>query len=110
MSELKGVVRVFCEYEFKGALEIGKPKSWLKTVSAFSNGLGGSIYFGVDKNGVPEGIDDIQKTSEKISQLVNTKIEPVVYVNMTPYYYSSDGNKWPMLGWGKKAYRPHHIF
>ena len=32
ISELKGVVRVFCEYEFKGALEIGKPKSWLKTV------------------------------------------------------------------------------
>lgn len=34
---------------------------------------------------MPEGIDDIQKTSEKISQLVNTKIEPMVYVNMTPY-------------------------
>jgi ATP-dependent DNA helicase RecG len=31
------------EYEFKSMLEIGKPKSWLKTVSAFANGVGGSI-------------------------------------------------------------------
>jgi ATP-dependent DNA helicase RecG len=36
------------EYEFKSAVEMNKPRSWLKTVSAFANGVGGSIYFGVD--------------------------------------------------------------
>lgn len=30
-------------------------------VNAFSNGLGGNIFFGVDKDGNPEGLDDIQK-------------------------------------------------
>jgi predicted HTH transcriptional regulator len=28
------------EYEFKSALETNKPRSWLKTVSAFANGVG----------------------------------------------------------------------
>ena len=34
-------------YDFKVALEEKKPKSWLKSVSAFANGLGGSLFFGV---------------------------------------------------------------
>ena len=33
------------EYEFKSALEEKKPKSWLKTVSVFANGIGGSIFW-----------------------------------------------------------------
>lgn len=36
------------DYEFKEQLETSKPKSWLKTVSAFSNGVGGTLFFGVD--------------------------------------------------------------
>jgi ATP-dependent DNA helicase RecG len=40
------------EYEFKSALEIGKPKSWLKTVSAYANGQGGSFFYGWRTEGV----------------------------------------------------------
>ena len=29
------------EIDFKVALEVKKPKSWLKSVSAFANGIGG---------------------------------------------------------------------
>jgi len=129
LSEL--LISEATEYEFKQALEIGKPKSWLKTVSAFANGLGGSIYFGVNKQGKPEGVEDIQKISEKVSQLINTKIEPMVYVNMTPYdveegrkvfrleikpgpmtpyYYSSDGNKIAYVRLGEESVQaPPHI-
>jgi len=31
-------------YDKKEKLEINKPKSWLKTVSAFANGLGLSLH------------------------------------------------------------------
>ena len=31
------------ECDFKVALEIKKPKSWLKSVSSFSNGIGGTL-------------------------------------------------------------------
>lgn len=65
LSEL--LVSEATEYEFKSALEVGKPKNWLKTVSAFSNGLGGSIYFGVSNTGEPEGLEDIQEATAKIS-------------------------------------------
>ena len=36
------------EIDFKIALEVKKPKSWLKSVSAFANGIGGVLLFGVD--------------------------------------------------------------
>jgi predicted HTH transcriptional regulator len=45
------------EYEFKSAVEANKPRSLLKTVSAFANGVGGSIYFGVSGDGVAAGLD-----------------------------------------------------
>ena len=32
------------ECDFKVALEIKKPKSWLKSVSSFSNGIGGTLF------------------------------------------------------------------
>mgnify|MGYP000650609732 CR=1 FL=1 len=32
------------EYEFKVAVEKNKPKSWLKSVSAFANGIGGTLF------------------------------------------------------------------
>ena len=39
-------------YDFKLMLEENRPKSWLKSVSAFANGLGGSLSFGIDNDGV----------------------------------------------------------
>ncbi|HBE06380.1 MAG TPA: hypothetical protein DHD79_06145 [Firmicutes bacterium] len=38
------------EYEFKSSVEANRPRSWLKTVSAFANGVGGSIYIGVSED------------------------------------------------------------
>ena len=42
------------ECDFKVALETKKPKSWLKSVSAFSNGIGGTLTAGttaLDRSG-----------------------------------------------------------
>lgn len=33
------------ECDFKVTLEISKPKSWLKSVSAFANGIGDSAFW-----------------------------------------------------------------
>jgi len=62
------------EYEFKSAIEVNKPRSWLKTVSAFANGVGGSLYFGVSNDGVAMGLDDPQRIAEKISELIRQHI------------------------------------
>ena len=37
-------------YDKKEKLEINKPKSWLKSVSAFANGRGGKLIFGVKED------------------------------------------------------------
>jgi ATP-dependent DNA helicase RecG len=102
------------EFEFKSAIEVNKPRSWLKTVSAFANGIGGSIYFGVSDDGVAIGLDNPQKAAEEVSELIKTRIEPsiknivleplhvdgknILRVQIssgtnTPYYYTGDGNR-----------------
>ena len=40
------------ECDFKVALETKKPKSWIKSVSAFSNGIGGTLFFGISDDRV----------------------------------------------------------
>jgi len=103
------------DYDFKEQLETKKPKSWLKTVSAFANGIGGILFFGVNDNKQLVNINNPQLVCDKISELINSKIDPVpkyiiepykerlgrtdfVYIALkiepgprTPYYYASDG-------------------
>ena len=47
-------------YDFKLMLEEKRPKSWLKSISAFANGLGGSLFLGVSNDGIVQGLDGIQ--------------------------------------------------
>ena len=99
------------ECDFKVALEIKKPKSWLKSVSAFSNGIGGTLFFGISDDRNPVGLSDVQKDAEAISRLIKERITPLPQFILkplqedgknllvlevspgrsTPYYYKADG-------------------
>ena len=99
------------ECDFKVALEIKKPKSWLKSVSAFSNGIGGTLFFGISDDRKPIGLSDVQKDAEAISRLIKERITPLPQFILkplqedgknllalevspgrsTPYYYKADG-------------------
>jgi predicted HTH transcriptional regulator len=72
------------EYEFKSALEEKKPKSWLKTVSAFANGAGGRFFYGVDDDGTIIGLEDVKGVTEKISKLIQARISPMPDFSLTP--------------------------
>lgn len=100
-------------YNKKEMLEERKPRSWLKSVSAFANGNGGSLIFGVSDDETLVGLPNAQDTSEKISESIKTKMDPIPQVIMnihseegkyfiilkilpgqeTPYYYAADGNR-----------------
>lgn len=101
------------EYEFKSALETSKPKSWLKTVSAYANGHGGSFFYGVEDDGTVVGLDDVKAVTEQISKLIQARISPLPDFSLKPqrvegdktilvlqiqrgeippYYYVADGN------------------
>lgn len=113
MSKFEELISECSDCEFKESLEIVKPKSWLKSVSAFANCIGGLIFFGVNDDKELVGLSDPGYVSDKISELINSRIDPVptfklepfiedekVYIvvdveagKTTPYFYSSDGVK-----------------
>lgn len=55
---LEKIIAEATEYDFKIALEKKKPKSWLKSVSAYANGIGGVLLFGVANDGKVVGVDN----------------------------------------------------
>ena len=62
-------------YDKKEKLERNKPKSWLKSVSAFANGRGGKLIFGVKEDNTILGLSDYQEVSENISEIIKTKMD-----------------------------------
>lgn len=111
------------EYDKKETLEERRPKSWLKSVSAFANGIGGALIFGVNDNEEPLGLIDSKGVSEKISEIIKTKMDPIPQVIMeiheeagkefvilrvpsgieTPYYYVGDGNRTAYIRVGNQS-------
>jgi hypothetical protein len=75
--ELNSLIVECTAHDFKVMLEDMKPKSWLKSVSAFANGLHGSLFFGVDNDGVVKGFDDVQYVSETISSKIRDYMDPL---------------------------------
>ncbi len=82
--ELKTLITECTAYDFKLMLEEKKPKSWLKSVSAFANGLGGSLFFGIDNEGVVRGLDNLQHVCETISTKILDYMDPLPDVEMLP--------------------------
>lgn len=117
--------------DYKEKVEYTKPKSWLKSVSAFANSNGGSLLFGVrDVDKKPVGLNDVVKDSEKVTELINSKITPLPRYELnvfneenkdfmevkigdgprTPYYYNSDGRKEAFIRSGNQSIiAPKHI-
>lgn len=110
--KLEQLIGEATEYDKKAMLEVKKPKSWLKSVSAFANGVGGVLIFGIADNDSVVGIDDVKKAMEVISEQIKVKMDPAPEVLLkahlidskeiitlevyrgeeTPYYYVGEGN------------------
>ena len=110
-------------YDFKLMLEEKKPKSWLKSVSAFANGLGGSLFFGIDNDGIIKGLVDVQPVCEAISIKIRDYLDPLPDVEIiphnvegvqilqlkvnaghyTPYYYVGDGQRVAFVRMGDES-------
>ena len=76
--ELETLIAECTAFDYKVTLEEKKPKSWLKSVSAFANGSGGSLFFGVDNGGNVQGLDDVQHVCEAISSRIRDYMDPLV--------------------------------
>ncbi|MCM1169336.1 MAG: putative DNA binding domain-containing protein [Bacteroides sp.] len=121
--ELKTLIAECTAYDFKLKLEEKKPKSWLKSVCAFANGLGGSLFFGIDDNGTIRGLDNVQYICETISSKIRDYLDPLPDIKMipqrinrldilqlkvhaghyTPYYYIGDGQRIAFIRIGNES-------
>ena len=110
--KLEQLIGEATEYDKKVMLEVKKSKSWLKSVSAFANGVGGVLIFGIADDDSVVGISDVKKTMEVISEQIKIKMDPTPEVILkahrmdgkeivtlevcrgeeTPYYYVGEGN------------------
>ena len=99
------------EYDKKQALEEKRPKSWCQSVSAFANGIGGKLVWGIADDDTLVGLADAKGDAEKISEAIKAHIDPTPDFNLsfarcedkefvvldvmpgkqTPYYYIGDG-------------------
>ncbi len=109
---LKDIIGETTDYDKKLALEVKKPKSWCKSVSAFANGVGGTLIFGVSNDNEVRGLLDAEKDAEIINEQIKARLDPIpefhlsfyrmeddktlILLNIrqgeeTPYYYFADG-------------------
>ena len=65
-------------YDKKQQLEVKRPKSWLKSVSAFANGEGGTLVFGINDDDQVVGLADAESDAERISEEIKTKLDPIL--------------------------------
>lgn len=118
------------KYDKKAALEVKKPKSWCKSVSAFANTLGGALIFGMADDGQIVGLTEPDSDAEKISEILKTRMEPIPEFRLrfhktedgkvllildvfkgeeTPYYYSGDGTLEAFVRIGNESVRASAI-
>lgn len=109
--DIRQLIGEATEYDKKVALEVKKPKSWCKSVSAFANGMGGRLIWGIADDDSLVGLADAKGDAEKISEAIKAHIDPIPEFNLsfakaedkefvvltvtpgaqTPYYYIGDG-------------------
>lgn len=111
--DIKCLIGETTEYDKKQALEIKKPKSWCKSVSAYANGTGGCLIFGISDEDEIIGLEKPEEIAEIISEQIKTRLDPIPEFNLkfhrtetnktlvilevfagnqTPYYYRADGS------------------
>jgi len=121
--DAKSLVGEATAYDKKQMLEVKRPKSWLKSVSAFANGEGGTLIFGIGDDDRIVGLADAEGDAEKISEEIKSKLDPVPAVNLeyrevdgknlvllqvypgqeTPYYYIGDKQRLAFIRVGNES-------
>lgn len=111
MIDIRKLIGETTEYDKKQYLEVRRHKSWLKNVSAFANGEGGFLVFGISDDGAITGLVDAEKDAEIISEQIKSRMDPIPEFSLefieddgkklivlqiskgeeTPYYYAGDG-------------------
>ena len=122
-TDIKKLIGEATAYDKKQMLEVKRPKSWLKSVSAFANGEGGTLIFGISDDDHIVGLTDAKGDAERISEEIKSKLDPIPAVNLelkdadgktllllhvypgqeTPYYYIGDKQRIAFIRIGNES-------
>lgn len=122
-TDIQKLIGEATAYDKKQQLEVKRPKSWLKSVSAFANGEGGTLIFGISDDDHIVGLTDAEGDAEKISEEIKSKLDPIPAVNLeykdidvkklillhvypgqeTPYYYIGDKQRLAFVRVGNES-------
>jgi len=91
--------------EFKRRMTAGA----LKSVVAFANTAGGTLYIGITDSGRPVGIDDVDAEMTRISSMIRDSIKPDVVMNSSIAPESWDGKTVIAIRVARGTKRPYYL-
>ncbi len=91
--------------EFKRQLT----KDCMKSVVAFSNTVGGTIYIGIDDDGTSIGVDDVDSVSLKAIQLISDTIRPDLRLISSIDHICLDGKDIVAISINEGTSKPYYL-
>ncbi len=91
--------------EFKRQLT----KECMKSVVAFSNTVGGTMFIGVDDDGTPVGVDDVDSVSLRAVQLISDTIRPDVRMISSVDHINLEGKEVVAINVNEGTLKPYYL-
>lgn len=91
--------------EFKREMSSGA----VKTVIAFANTGGGTLYIGVDDEGVPVGVDDADAEMTRVTSCLRDSIKPDILMMLSVVPEIIDGRDVIAVHVGRGVRRPYYL-
>lgn len=95
-------------YDKKLMLEKKEPLSWLKSISAFANTVGGSLLYGIDDDGNLIGLENAERDAEDISEIIKSQMDPVPEFELS--LHSDQGRKFVIVSVKAGTETPYYVF
>ncbi len=81
----------------------------MKTVVAFSNTIGGTLYIGVDDDGTPVGVEDVDSVSLQAVQLLSSSVRPDVMMTADVDHIVMDGKNVVTIDVREGTSKPYYL-
>lgn len=94
-------------YDKKLSLERKEPLSWLKSMSAFANTLGGQLIFGVADNGECVGLEQPEKDAEDLSEIIKNSLDPVPQFDLS--FHKEEDKTFVIVSVAPGAATPYYV-
>lgn len=83
--------------------------SAVKTVIAFANTGGGTLYIGVDDEGVPVGVDDVDAEMTRVTSRLRDSVKPDILMMISVVPEKIDGHDVIAVHVGRGVRRPYYL-